>query len=67
MSDLARSAEFWHTVGVHEIEWNEHIVVLELRGGRHLVLLPGAPSAGADAPVQLMVEDLETTYAEWER
>jgi len=67
VSDLARSAEFWHTVGVHEIEWNEHIVVLELRGGRHLVLLPGAPSAGADAPVQLMVADLETTYAEWER
>jgi hypothetical protein len=41
--------------------------VLELRGGTHLVLLPGAPSAGADAPFDLMVEDLEATHAEWER
>jgi catechol-2,3-dioxygenase len=67
VSDLGRSADFWHTVGMREIERNEHIVVLELRGGTHLVLLPGVPSAGADAPFDLMVEDLEATHAEWER
>jgi hypothetical protein len=52
---------------MREIERNESIVVLELRGGTHLVLLPGAPSAGADAPFDLMVEDLEATHAEWKR
>ena len=52
---------------MREVERNEHIVVLELRGGTHLVLLPGAPSAGAEAPFDLMVDDLESTHAEWER
>jgi len=67
VSDLGRSADFWHTVGMREIERNENIVVLELRGGTHLVLLPGAPSPGADAPFDLMVDDLDATHAEWER
>ena len=67
VSDLDRSADFWHTVGMREIERNPHVVVLELRGGTHLVLLRGVPSAGAEAPFDLMVEDLEATHAEWER
>jgi catechol-2,3-dioxygenase len=67
VSDLGRSADFWYTVGMREIERNEDIVVLELRGGTHLVLRPGAPSAGADAPFDLMVEHLEATHAEWQR
>jgi catechol 2,3-dioxygenase-like lactoylglutathione lyase family enzyme len=67
VSDLDRAADFWRTVGTREIVRNEQIVVLELRGGTHLVLLPGAPSAGADAPFDLMVEDLERTHGEWER
>jgi catechol 2,3-dioxygenase-like lactoylglutathione lyase family enzyme len=67
VTDLGRSADFWRTVGMREIERNEHIVVLELRGGTHLVLLPGTPLASSDAPFDLMVEDLEATHAEWER
>ena len=67
VSDLGRSADFWHTVGMREVERNEHVVVLELRGGTHLVLLPGTPAAGGDAPFDLMVEDLDATHAEWER
>jgi catechol 2,3-dioxygenase-like lactoylglutathione lyase family enzyme len=66
-SDLDRSADFWGTVGMREIERNEQVVVLELRGGTHLVLLPGVPDGSADAPFDLMVEDLEATHAEWER
>jgi catechol 2,3-dioxygenase-like lactoylglutathione lyase family enzyme len=66
VSDLGRSAEFWRTVGMREIERNEHVAVLELRGGTHLVLLPGTPVASTDAPFDLMVEDLEATHAEWE-
>jgi catechol 2,3-dioxygenase-like lactoylglutathione lyase family enzyme len=67
VSDLERSADFWCTVGMREIERNEHVAVLELRGGTHLVLVPGASPAAADAPFDLMVEDLEATHAEWER
>jgi hypothetical protein len=67
VSDLDQSADFWNTVGTREVARSEHVVVLELRGGTHLVLLPGSPSADADAPFDLMVEDLEETRAEWER
>jgi catechol 2,3-dioxygenase-like lactoylglutathione lyase family enzyme len=67
VTDLGRSADFWHAVGMREVERNENIVVLELRGGTHLVLLPGAPSADEEAPFDLMVEALEATHAEWER
>ena len=67
VSDLDRSADFWHTVGMREIERNDNVVVLELRGGTHLVLLPGTPSGSDDAPFDLMVEDIEATHAEWER
>ena len=67
VADLGRSAEFWRTVGMREIEANEHVAVLELRGGTHLVLVPGAASTTADAPFDLMVDDLDATHAEWER
>ena len=64
-SDLDRAADFWRTVGMREIERNEQIVVLELRGGTHLILLPG--TGGADAPFDLMVDDLDATHAAWDR
>ena len=67
VADLDRSAEFWRIVGMREIERNEHVAVLELRGGTHLVLVPGTPPAAQDAPFDLMVEDLEATHAGWER
>jgi catechol 2,3-dioxygenase-like lactoylglutathione lyase family enzyme len=67
VTDLDHSADFWRTIGMREIERNEQIVVLELRGGTHLVLRPGTPSRGADAPFDLMVEDLEATHAEWKK
>ena len=54
VTDLGRSADFWRAVGMREIERNENIVVLELRGGTHLVLLPGTPSGAEDAPFDLV-------------
>jgi catechol 2,3-dioxygenase-like lactoylglutathione lyase family enzyme len=66
VSDLNRSADFWRHVGMREIERNRQIVVLELRGGMHLVLRPGAPPADTDAPFDLMVDDLEATHAQWQ-
>jgi catechol 2,3-dioxygenase-like lactoylglutathione lyase family enzyme len=65
--DVDRSADFWRSVGMREVERNEQIAVLELRGGTHLVLLPGAPSGSGDATFDLMVDDIDATHAEWER
>ena len=31
----------------------------------HLVLVPGTPAEDADAPFDLMVEDLEATHKDW--
>lgn len=64
VSDLSRSVEFWREIGMRQVEKNDHVAVLELRGGTHLVLVPGTPHPGA-APFDLMVEDLEATHAAW--
>jgi catechol 2,3-dioxygenase-like lactoylglutathione lyase family enzyme len=65
VSDVNRSADFWQEVGMREVERNAHVAVLELRGGTHLILVPGTPPSGADAPFDLMVDDLDATHAEW--
>jgi catechol 2,3-dioxygenase-like lactoylglutathione lyase family enzyme len=65
VADTNRSAEFWREIGMREVERNEHVAVLELRGGTHLLLLPGTPPGDADAPFDLMVDDLDATHDEW--
>jgi len=67
VGDVERSADFWRSVGMREIDRSEQVAIFELRGGTHLVLVPGASQADADAPFDLMVDDLEATHAEWER
>jgi len=52
---------------MRQIARTEQVAVLELRGGTHLVLVPGDSPVDADAPFDLMVEDLEATHAEWQR
>ena len=63
--DVDRSADYWRDLGMREVERNEHVAVLELRGGTHLVLVPGTPPEDADAPFDLMVDDFDATYADW--
>jgi catechol 2,3-dioxygenase-like lactoylglutathione lyase family enzyme len=65
VSDVDRSADYWRDLGMREVERNEHVAVLELRGGTHLVLVPGTPPDDADTPFDLMVEDVDATHAEW--
>ena len=64
VTDVDRSADFWREVGMREVERNEHVAVMELRGGTHLVLVPGKVTAG-DAPFDLMVEDLDAIHRQW--
>ncbi len=65
VSDLDRSADYWRGLGMREVERNPQVAVLELRGGTHLVLVPGAPPEQGDAPFDLMVDDVEATHAQW--
>src|SRR5262245_23671395 len=64
VSDLDRATRFWTGIGMREVEKNPHVSVLELRGGTHLVLVPGSPAPG-EAPFDLMVEDLDATHEAW--
>jgi catechol 2,3-dioxygenase-like lactoylglutathione lyase family enzyme len=63
VSDLERAADFWRDLGMRAIERNENVAILELRGGTHLVLVPGSPGRDTDAPFDLMVDDVEATHA----
>jgi catechol 2,3-dioxygenase-like lactoylglutathione lyase family enzyme len=65
LSDLERSADFWSALGMREVVRNANVAVLELRGGTHLVLVPGSPPSDAKAPFDLMVDDLEGTHDRW--
>jgi catechol 2,3-dioxygenase-like lactoylglutathione lyase family enzyme len=64
VTDLDASTAFWSSVGMRVVETNAAVSVLELRGGTHLVLVPGVPSPG-EAPFDLMVEDLDVTHDVW--
>ena len=64
VGDVDRAANFWRDVGMREIVRNNDVAVMELRGGTHLVLVPGTVTAG-DAPFDLMVEDLRAVHEQW--
>jgi catechol 2,3-dioxygenase-like lactoylglutathione lyase family enzyme len=65
VTDVDRSADFWRDLGMRELVRSAEVAVLELRGGTHLVLAPGEVAEPADAPFDLMVDDVEATHAEW--
>lgn len=64
VGDVDRAASFWREVGMREIVRDREVAVMELRGGTHLVLVPGTVTAG-DAPFDLMVEDLGAVHQQW--
>src|SRR5690349_21058677 len=64
-SDIARSAAFWESLGMREVGRDDSVVILELRGGTHMVIAPGEVSAPGPAPFDLMVDDLDATHAQW--
>ena len=63
--DVVASKTFFLTLGMRHVETTPTVAVLELRGGTHLVLVPAdrPVAAGARAPFDLMVEDLDATHA----
>ncbi len=67
--NIQKSADYWISLGMRQVVRNDRVVVLELRGGTHLVVLasdePVAP--GTPAPFDLMVEDIEVSHREYEK
>ncbi|MEO0601760.1 MAG: VOC family protein [Myxococcota bacterium] len=56
----AEAAKRLVAVGVREIMIRDHLAVLELRGGTHIVVREGA--GPADAPFDLMYDDLDAMH-----
>ena len=67
-TDLEKTATFMRKLGMREIIQSESIVVLELRGGTHLLLEPtNDPIApGSKAPFDLMVDDIDGSRENFE-
>jgi catechol 2,3-dioxygenase-like lactoylglutathione lyase family enzyme len=58
------AARFFETLGLRVLERGPDFALLELRGGTHLLLFPGAAAApGTLAPFDLMLDDLDAAHA----
>src|SRR5262249_11999172 len=61
--DVGTSREFFARLGMRDLGEDGPVAILELRGGTHLILVPGdAPKDDADAPFDLMVDDLDEVH-----
>ena len=65
--DVAAAASWFETVGLRPIAEGEDFAVLELRGGTHLIVGEAAcrRKRGAEAPFDLMVDDVDKTRCEF--
>jgi len=59
--NVAAAAAWFEQLGLRPIASDDDFAVLELRGGTHLVITEAArrPRAGAEAPFDLMVDDVD--------
>lgn len=66
-SDVAEAARWLENVGLRPIVTMADLAVLELRGGTHVVVRrteePATP--GTTAPFDLMVDDVDSTHADY--
>src|ERR1700675_3728078 len=67
--DVGAAARWLEIVGLRPIVTRDELAVLELRGGTHVVVRHAepAPTHGAGAPFDLMVDDIDAahrTYAD---
>ena len=65
--DVGAAARWLETVGLRPIVTMEELAVLELRGGTHVVVRHAdpAPTPGARAPFDLMVDDIDATHSDY--
>ena len=63
--DIAATRDFFVKLGLRLVGTYERVVILELRGGTHLIVLPADKpiEAHARAAFDLMVDDVDATHA----
>jgi hypothetical protein len=66
-TDVAAADRWLQAVGLRPIFADDGLAVLELRGGTHVVVRKAeeAPEAGAPAPFDLMVDDIEAARRDY--
>jgi|SRR5271166_3953564 len=66
-TNIANAARWLESVGLRPIFADADLAVLELRGGTHVVVRKAdeAPKAGAAAPFDLMVDDIEAARRDY--
>ena len=62
VADPQRSAPWWESIGLRPVHTGSDVSIMELRGGTHLIMVPGEPKAG-DAPFDLQVDDVDAMHA----
>ncbi len=65
--DVGVAARWLETVGLRPIVTTGELVVLELRGGTHVVVRQAKqpPERGTGAPFDLMVDDVDTAHRDY--
>ena len=68
VTDVGAAARWLETVGLRPIVTMDDLAVLELRGGTHVVVrqAEGPPAPGTGAPFDLMVDDIDAIYRDYE-
>jgi hypothetical protein len=64
VNDVPSAALWLETVGLRRIVVRDEAAVMEMRGGTHVVVRPGAASGGT-APFDLMVDDLDVAHRDY--
>lgn len=62
---LDETEDFFKTVGLRSIFRGDEVAVLEFRGGTHIVVIKDEAAEPSEATFDLMVEDLDETYAQF--
>jgi catechol-2,3-dioxygenase len=63
VASVAKSAKFLESIGMRPIHRSRDFAVMELRGGTHIILAKAKAkiAKGADAPFDLIVDDVDET------
>jgi catechol 2,3-dioxygenase-like lactoylglutathione lyase family enzyme len=66
VTDVARAAQFYKSLGLRAVVAREGIAILELRGGTHLLLFKAKrrPRSGAVRSFDFMVDDADAFHDE---
>jgi hypothetical protein len=59
---LEDSTRFMEAIGMRPVHRSKDVAILELRGGTHLILLSKSTVVAAEAPFDLMVDDLQQSH-----